>query len=770
MYKQFIIIFFIASVISFAQQNFKSIHQQESEFYSKHPELVGRDLIPKGTPRLEDLMQPVSLSKKVYGFHPYWISDATAANYYYSLLTHVAYFSAEVDNSVSTTGGFSTTRSWSTTQVVNYAKTYGVKIHLCVTMFSNHSRILNNNTNRQNLINNIITQINLRSADGCNIDFESVSSTVADSFRTFIFQLGTALKNIGKELVVELPAVDWNSVYTSTFFSYVNSVIDYYFLMAYDYYWSGSSTAGPVAPLTSGTSIHHVTRSINTYLSRGAGSSRLISGFPYYGYDWPVTSSSRMASTTGTATARIYSVAKAAVDTLPSENKFSSDASFNVPWYRYTSGSQWRQTWYEDSLSLAKKYDSVKTIGIAGSGMWALGYDGSNTELWGALKKAYASSSNTLHTILADFETSTGVFDKQPTFSGSTVGISSASTSARSVGFAYNGAASLEIVLKDNTSSSSNWTVRLLSGTGSPSNNQTLSSTGYIGFYMRTASAATGSQVALTIDDGAGGTELSSKIDVINDGQWNLYQWNLQGAGWTSFSGGNGIINGPTITLDAIMLYAPNNSSDWTLYIDDVSFYELAPLPVQLVDFVVQNRKNNIELIWTTASEIQNYGWEIERVKQSAEWKMDNGKWNKIGFVKGAGNSNSPKEYSFIDKTALYGTYSYRLKQIDLDGSFEYSDAVSVTVGSRPQVYDMKNFPNPFNPETNIRYELPNAANVNLSIYNMLGEKIVTLVNEFKEEGIYQETFDARNLPSGVYFSVLSTGGIQLTKKMLLMK
>jgi len=768
MNKYIIITILIVSTVCFAQREMKSIHQQESEFYTKHPELVGRDFIPKGTIRREDLMQPVALSKKVYGFHPYWISDATASNYYYSLLTHVAYFSAEVDNSVSTIGGFSTTRNWSTTQVVNYAKAYGVKIHLCVTMFSNHDRILNNNTKRQNLINNIITQINLRNADGCNIDFESVSSALADSFKTFIYQLGTSLKSLGKELVVELPAVDWNSVYTSTFFSYVNSVVDYYFLMAYDYYWSGSSTAGPVAPLTSGTSIYHVTRSINTYLSRGTGASRLISGFPYYGYDWPVTNSTRMSSTTGSATSRTYTVAKSVIDTLPSANYFSTDASYNVPWYRYTSGAQWRQTWYDDSLSLSKKYDSVKTIGIAGSGMWALGYDGSRTELWAALKRAYSSNSNALHTILADFESSVGVFDQQPTYSGSTTGISTASTANRTVGFAYNGLASLLVVLKDSSSNSNDWTVRLLSGAGSPSNNQTISSTGYIGFYMKTSSASTGAQVALTIDDGAGGTELSSKIDVINDGEWNLYQWNLQGTGWTNFSGGNGNIDGPTVTLDAIMFYAPNNSADWTLYVDDVSFYGSAPLPVQLINLYVLKRSNSLELKWSTATEIQNFGFEIERLKDP---KIERSKaWEKIGFVKGAGNSNSPKEYSFIDKTALYGTYSYRLKQIDLDGSYDYSDAVTVTVGSRPQVYDVKNYPNPFNPETNIRFELPNSGNVNLSIYNLLGEKVATLVDEYKEEGIYQEAFDARNLPSGVYFSVLQAGSSIIMKKMLLVK
>ena len=305
-----------------AQSIYKSIHQIESEYYSKNLYLIDTAGTNRNFSPRFDLLKPVLLSKVVYGFHPYWISDATAANYYYSLLTHIAYFSAEVDNSPSSNGGFFTTRGWATTQVVNYAKRYNVKVHLTVTLFSNHSVILNNNTNRQNLINNILTQINLRNADGCNIDFESMSSSVADSFRTFIYQLGTALKSQGKELVVELPAVDWQNIFTQTFFNHVNSVVDFYFLMAYDYYWSGSSTAGPVSPLTSGTAYYHVTRSINTYLSRNCPKSKLIAGFPYYGYDWPVQLNVRMSTTTGSGSARYYSICKTMVDTLPAVNKF----------------------------------------------------------------------------------------------------------------------------------------------------------------------------------------------------------------------------------------------------------------------------------------------------------------------------------------------------------------------------------------------------------------------------------------------------------------
>lgn len=761
-----IIIFYQSQ--AFPQLVQKSIHQIESEYYSNNPDKVGLNLIPDNYIKDQELNNIESLSNIVYGFHPYWISDLTASNYYYSLLTHIAYFGAEVDTSVSTTGNFSTTRNWATTQVVNYAKSFGVKVHLTVIMFDNHSRVLSNSSYRTNLINNIITQINLRQADGCNIDFEGIDASQAANFQTFIYDLGTALKAINKELAICLPAVDWSNVFPTSFFNAVNTVVDYYFLMAYDYYWSGSSTAGPVSPVTTGTSTYHVTRSIRTYLSRNASYERLVCGVPYYGYDWPVNSSNRMATTTGVGVSRLYTITKAVTDTISSTNYFPSDFQFNVPWYRYTSSGNWRQTWFDDSLSLSKKYDSIKTIGIAGAGIWALGYDGTRTELWSLLKNKFASTSNPLHTILADFEVGVGVFNQQPTFSGSTQGISSLSSSNRTVGAAYNGFASLRVILKDSVSNSSNWQVRLLSGTGSPSNNQTLNSTGYIGFYMRTNSAPTGAQVALTIDDAAGGTELSQKLDVVNSNDWILYQWNLQGTGWTSFSGGNGVINGPTVTLDAIMFYAPNNSPDWTIFIDDVSYYQYAPLPVELNTFNAKVRENFVELNWSTATETNNLGWEIERsdfIKNKNELE-----WKKIGFIDGHGNSNSYKYYSFLDKNISFGIYYYRLKQINIDGSFEYSNQIEVDVNNLPEKLYLHSYPNPFNSASAVEFNVIKPEQVKLSLYNLLGEEIKVLVDEFKETGKYKIHFDGSDLSSGIYFLKLQTSSNSITTKTILLK
>jgi len=147
------------------------------------------------------------------------------------------------------------------------------------------------------------------------------------------------------------------------------------------------------------------------------------------------------------------------------------------------------------------------------------------------------------------------------------------------------------------------------------------------------------------------------------------------------------------------------------------------------------------------------------------------GDWQTIGFVEGHGNSNSPKEYSFTDASPLSGTVQYRLKQIDNDGKYDFSKEVEITVTAMPKAFVLEqNFPNPFNPSTVISYQLPAMSNVELKIYDLLGNEVAALVNEQKEAGSYQIQFDGSKLSNGVYFYKLQAEGVELTKKLLLLK
>ena len=142
----------------------------------------------------------------------------------------------------------------------------------------------------------------------------------------------------------------------------------------------------------------------------------------------------------------------------------------------------------------------------------------------------------------------------------------------------------------------------------------------------------------------------------------------------------------------------------------------------------------------------------------------------RVGFVEGAGTSNSPREYSFVDNNLRGGAYSYRLKQIDRDGKFEYSKSVQVEIAMPRELTLSQNYPNPFNPSTVISYQLPVSSFVTLKVYDVLGREVATLVNEVKEAGNYSVQFDGSKFSSGIYFSRLEFNGKQLMKKLLMVK
>jgi hypothetical protein len=192
------------------------------------------------------------------------------------------------------------------------------------------------------------------------------------------------------------------------------------------------------------------------------------------------------------------------------------------------------------------------------------------------------------------------------------------------------------------------------------------------------------------------------------------------------------------------------------------------PLPVELISFSAQFNGDVVNLEWRTATEVNNYGFDIERtVNPRANQKV----WTTIGFIEGHGNSNSPKDYSFVDSD-LSGAniIYYRLKQIDNDGSYAYSHEVEISFIS-PDKYSLgQNYPNPFNPSTKIHYKIAQNEFVNLSVYNVLGKEVAVLVNEIQSQGTYSVVFSADNLPGGVYFYRLETQNFVQTSKMLLIK
>ncbi|MDO8548776.1 MAG: T9SS type A sorting domain-containing protein [Ignavibacteria bacterium] len=192
-------------------------------------------------------------------------------------------------------------------------------------------------------------------------------------------------------------------------------------------------------------------------------------------------------------------------------------------------------------------------------------------------------------------------------------------------------------------------------------------------------------------------------------------------------------------------------------------------VPVELTSFTGSYVGQAVKLNWTTATEVNNNGFEIQR-------SSEGGNFVTVGFVQGKGTSTEATNYSFVDKNISSRTeYSYRLKQIDFDGNYSFSDIINLGASLPVSLVLNQNYPNPFNPVTNISFALPSKSNVSLEIYNLVGQKVMTLVQGNLEKGPYSYTVDASNLSSGIYiYSLSATGdnGIAsvITRKMTLLK
>jgi len=191
-------------------------------------------------------------------------------------------------------------------------------------------------------------------------------------------------------------------------------------------------------------------------------------------------------------------------------------------------------------------------------------------------------------------------------------------------------------------------------------------------------------------------------------------------------------------------------------------------VPVELTSFTAQVINGNVELKWTTSTELNNSGFEVER-------SMNDGQFESITFIPGAGTTTETHQYSYTDES-ISGFLKYRLRQIDFDGHFEYSQIIAVKSLVNLSFELHQNYPNPFNPITNISYILPSEANVTLTVFNTIGEAVAVLVNEVQQEGKYEAVWNAENYPSGVFFytiDVVPVSGKQpfrTSKKMILIK
>ncbi|MBP6672326.1 MAG: T9SS type A sorting domain-containing protein [Bacteroidetes bacterium] len=273
--------------------------------------------------------------------------------------------------------------------------------------------------------------------------------------------------------------------------------------------------------------------------------------------------------------------------------------------------------------------------------------------------------------------------------------------------------------------------------------------------------------------------------------------WNTESTGQSSTVGSN--LNGGSESLNSgltttqMKTQSPFTSAGWNftsvwqinegITYPSLKWQGAGALPVELSLFTAAVSNTTVVLRWTTATEVNNHGFEVERKNVSGfmsqassdhasnlKLETSNPDWIRISFVEGAGNSNISHEYSYLDRSVPAGTYAYRLKQIDRDGKFSYSQEVEAVI-SAPTIFALEqNYPNPFNPLTVIGYQIPMNGFVTLKVYDALGREVTTLVNEVMEAGSYSSRFDGSSFSSGVYFYTLRAGSFSASKRFSLIK
>ncbi len=196
-----------------------------------------------------------------------------------------------------------------------------------------------------------------------------------------------------------------------------------------------------------------------------------------------------------------------------------------------------------------------------------------------------------------------------------------------------------------------------------------------------------------------------------------------------------------------------------------VKYLDTSYVPVELASFSVQTNENNCLLQWVTASELNNKGFYIER-------KTENEDYESIAFVNGKGTTTDKNEYFYNDLNLSDGLYKYRLKQVDFDGTYKYSNEVIINILTNPELFELnQNYPNPFNPDTKITFRTGKNGDAKLNLYNLLGEKIKTLFNGYVEAGKnYEIRFESDDLSTGFYIYELVQSDKREVRKMLFLK
>ncbi len=362
---------------------FMSIHREQSEYYKTEPwpEI-------SVSPARNASFDTCTLDKMVFGYHPYWMGDSYLG-YHWNLLSDLCFFSYEVD---AATGDPVTTHDWLTAPVVDSALANNVRVHLCVTLFNGHATFFSNEDAKQTLTDNLIHLISERNAHGINIDFEAVPSSQGAAMVDYVLELSAQVKDTlpGCMISMAIPAVDWTNIFD---IEQLDEALDLFMIMGYDYYWNGSAMAGPVSPLYPMTAGYNysLARTVSDYQQKGIPDEKFLLGLPYYARQWPTQYPVAPSPVAGYGTALTYAnVRNSSVNYYNQENRYWEPASISS-YYSFSVNDSWYQCFVAEPMDLEERYDLVNYRGLAGIGIWALGYDNGYDQLWNVLADKFST-------------------------------------------------------------------------------------------------------------------------------------------------------------------------------------------------------------------------------------------------------------------------------------------------------------------------------------------------------------------------------------------
>jgi spore germination protein YaaH len=793
----------------------KSIHQHEWEHYQtiaperQPPEFVGRpmNLIPRDA----------APTREVFGYLPYWAySSYPFLNY--NLLTTIAYFGVDINED----GNITNLHDWPAAGLINQAHSQGVRVVLTVILFNSSqiATLLNDPSHRSNLISNLLTEVQNANADGVTIDFEGVPASQRQNLTSFMIDLTIAFHNNipGSFVTIFTPAVDW-----SIAFDYLNlsQVTDGLIMQGYDYHWSTAPTAGPVAPLTGGSTwgTYCVSWTVDDYLSETMQNvSKLILSVPFYGFEWETISSNLGAATQGAGTTLFYSTAY----TNALQYGRLWDQESQTPYYMYNYTGQWNQGWYDDSLSLALKFNLVNGDNLKGAAIWALSYDGQRQELQAAIANAFGSTITPLkptNLSITNLGNGSVLVSVSPA-----AGATSYRLYKSTDGVNFNQGTDYpnpETILNSvSTDSSYFFKVSAVNGNGeSPLTEVLAVKPAFIvpdvlivnGFDRISGTVNTFDFIkrfapALVKTDRAFD---SCSNECIIDGNLSLQDYEIviwisgeEGTTDESFStieqqrvaefleaGGKLFISGSEIGYDLVERGTPADQTFYQLFfkaqyvLDAVNTYVISGVsPGIFVNLLNLNFDNGTHGAYNV-----DYPDGIKPVYGSVQCMTYNGfspsTYGGSGIAYegnfGAGTTPGKLVYLAVPFEALYpeavrdSVMARIIQFFDVPTGLDWSNNLVL-----PDKFELgQNFPNPFNYSTTINFTIigSTAQETRLVIYDILGQEIVTLLDETRSAGRYEVVWNGKDqygqlVPSGIYLYRLWVADQSITRKMSLLK